>query len=83
MTRDHKPNDPDEAVRIKKRGGRIEPFRDEDDQFIGPARVWLKDDDVPGLAMSRSFGDRVAASVGVIAEPGNFYIIFFIFKNRS
>jgi hypothetical protein len=57
-------------IRIKKRGGRIEPFRDEDDQFIGPHRVWLKEDDVPGLAMSRSFGDRVAASVGVLAEPG-------------
>lgn len=70
MTRDHKPSTPDEAARIKRRGGRIEPFKDEDDQFIGPARVWLKDDDVPGLAMSRSFGDRVAASVGVIAEPG-------------
>jgi len=70
LSRDHKPNDPDESVRIKKRGGRIEPFRDEDDQFIGPSRVWLKEDDVPGLAMSRSFGDRVAASVGVIAEPG-------------
>jgi len=44
----------------------------------------LKDDDVPGLAMSRSFGDRVAASVGVIAEPGKYYfygllkLIFFV-----
>lgn len=70
MSHDHKPNDPEESIRIKKRGGRIEPFRDEDDQFIGPHRVWLKEDDVPGLAMSRSFGDRVAASVGVVAEPG-------------
>lgn len=31
--------------------------------------MWLREDDIPGLAMSRSFGDRVAASVGVIAEP--------------
>lgn len=58
-------------ARIKKRGGRIQPFRDEDNEFIGPHRVWLKDEEIPGLAMSRSFGDRVAASVGVIAEPGN------------
>ncbi len=31
--------------------------------------MWIKEDEIPGLAMSRSFGDRVAASVGVIAEP--------------
>jgi len=36
---------------------------------MGPERVWLKEIEVPGLAMSRSFGDTVAASVGVIAIP--------------
>jgi serine/threonine protein phosphatase PrpC len=30
--------------------------------------VWLKDEEMPGLAMSRSFGDRVAHSVGVSHE---------------
>lgn len=40
---------------------------------MGPERVWLKNYDVPGLAMSRSFGDQLAASVGVIAIPGKFY----------
>jgi hypothetical protein len=71
LTRDHKPCEKDEAQRIYEKGGRIKPFRDDEtDEFVGPPRVWLKDDDVPGLAMSRSFGDRVASSVGVIAEPG-------------
>ena len=37
---------------------------------VGPARVWLQDIQVPGLAMSRSIGDYVAQSVGVIPEPG-------------
>jgi hypothetical protein len=36
---------------------------------MGPARVWLKHENIPGLAMSRSFGDFVASQVGVIAEP--------------
>jgi len=31
-------------------------------------------EDYPGLAMSRSFGDRCAASVGVISEPGKILI---------
>ena len=37
--------------------------------FYGPKRVWLKNKQVPGLAMTRSIGDLAAASVGVTAEP--------------
>ena len=69
LTRDHKPSLPDEEKRILDKGGRIEPMRDEENSFIGPPRVWLKEQDYPGLAMSRSFGDRVAHSVGVSEEP--------------
>ena len=43
---------------------------DDENEDIGPARVWLKDEDSPGLAMSRSIGDVVANTVGVIPEPG-------------
>ncbi len=32
-------------------------------------RVWLKNEDTPGLAMSRSFGDSMACRVGVHAVP--------------
>ena len=49
--------------------GRVDPFREPDGEPIGPARVWLKDENIPGLAMSRSIGDNVASSVGVIPEP--------------
>lgn len=35
-----------------------------DDGYSGPSRVWLHDQDIPGLAMSRSLGDTVAHSVG-------------------
>jgi len=37
--------------------------------FYGPKRVWLKNKQVPGLAMTRSIGDMAASSVGVLAEP--------------
>jgi serine/threonine protein phosphatase PrpC len=37
--------------------------------FYGPKRVWLKNKQVPGLAMTRSIGDMAATSVGVIARP--------------
>jgi serine/threonine protein phosphatase PrpC len=32
-------------------------------------RVWHLNEDIPGLAMTRSFGDQAAAQVGVIAKP--------------
>lgn len=69
LSRDHKPDDKEEMTRIKVNGGRIEPYYDENGQQAGPHRVWLMDYEYPGLAMSRSFGDKVAASVGVIAIP--------------
>ena len=69
LTRDHKPDLPDEKKRILSKNGVIEPMKDDDGSFIGPMRVWLKNEDYPGLAMSRSFGDKVAHSVGVSAEP--------------
>ena len=70
LSRDHKPTEKDEAKRIIENGGRIQPFTNEETgEFIGPQRVWVKNDDIPGLAMTRSFGDRVAASVGTICCP--------------
>ena len=50
-------------------GGRIFPYKDEDGEQIGPFRVWLQEQNIPGLAMTRSFGDYVASTVGVIDEP--------------
>ena len=68
LSRDHKPTEKDEAKRIIDNDGRIQPFTEEG-EFVGPQRVWIKDEEVPGLAMTRSFGDRVAATVGVMSEP--------------
>ena len=68
LSRDHKPTEKDEAQRIIENDGRIQPFTEEG-EFVGPERVWIKEEDVPGLAMTRSFGDRVAATVGVMSEP--------------
>lgn len=52
-----------------KYGGRIDTFKDSHGKDIGPYRVWLKSQDIPGLAMSRSMGDSVAALVGVTPYP--------------
>jgi serine/threonine protein phosphatase PrpC len=69
MSIDHKPDLPAEKERILARGGRVETLRGPPGADCGPFRVWLSQVDVPGLAMSRSIGDDVAHSVGVINQP--------------
>jgi serine/threonine protein phosphatase PrpC len=69
LTVDQKPNHSEEFLRIRKAGGRVERVRDICGNQIGPFRVWLQGQDYPGLAMSRSLGDRVGKSVGVISTP--------------
>ncbi len=68
VTEDHKPDLPSEQKRIEKCGGRVWAMT-YDDGVDGPARVWLKDQELPGLAMSRSIGDEVAKRAGVISDP--------------
>ena len=69
MSQDHKPDFETEAAHILKCNGRIDTYRDQQGNPLGPLRVWLKHEDIPGLAMTRSFGDLVAAKVGVNAVP--------------
>ena len=69
LSRDHKPSIIGERERIEKSGGKVEAYRDGNGNFVGPKRVWIKGGDIPGLAMSRSFGDEVAHLVGVITDP--------------
>eukprot|EP00884_Botryococcus_braunii_P021116 jgi/Botrbrau1/7689/Bobra.0159s0127.1 len=68
LTNDHTPDMESEAERIKASGGRISPYAHEG-VGIGPLRIWLADEDVPGLSMTRAFGDSVAARVGLRARP--------------
>lgn len=66
LSEDHKPDLPKERERITKEyNGRVLAYQDEEGNPVGPARVWLSNRNVPGLAMSRSIGDIVAHSVGV------------------
>jgi len=83
LSRDHKPDSVDEQRRILAKGGRVKPLVNHQMGGIevGPARVWLQDIQVPGLAMSRSLGDYVAQSVGVTPEPGKY--LSYQFSNYS
>ena len=58
-----------ERLRINNCGGSIEQMLDENNQGIGPFRVFIKGKENPGLAMSRSIGDIEAKTIGVIPNP--------------
>ena len=63
MSIDHKPTRDDETKRINESGGEVS------DKIAGVSRVFKKNDEAPGLAVSRSLGDLVAHECGVISEP--------------
>jgi serine/threonine protein phosphatase PrpC len=69
LTLDQKPNHEDELQRIKQAGGVVQKLTDSAGHKLGPYRVWKPGTTLPGLAMSRSIGDSLAKSVGVIGTP--------------
>jgi len=64
LSHDHKPELPEEKKRIEQSGGRVDRV-----YGMGPYRVWMKNDNYPGLAMSRSIGDGIAHNIGVSDIP--------------
>jgi hypothetical protein len=90
LSHDHKPELEEEKARILRNGGRVDRYNGKIFSFFyyfylfyldrgtksGPFRVWLKTQNYPGLAMSRSIGDLMAGSIGVTCEPGNFFKYF-------
>ena len=66
LNRQHKPTLSDEKKRILENNGKIGHLYE---QSNSPKKIWLKNSDIPGLSMSRSFGDVIAHNVGVISVP--------------
>ncbi|XP_034693398.1 probable protein phosphatase 2C 65 isoform X2 [Vitis riparia] len=65
LTVDLKPNLPNEAERIKNCKGRVFALPDES----GVYRLWMPDQNSPGLAMTRAFGDFCLKDYGLISIP--------------
>ena len=69
LTQDHKPNVEKEKDRIIKQGGKIFRGKDEFGNSVGIKRIWLNDEGDNGLALTRSFGDKILSNVGISCEP--------------
>ena len=68
LSSDQKPDNPSEKERIESKGGEIRQYI-ENNEPIGPMRVFKKNENYPGIAMARSIGDKLADLIGVISEP--------------
>eukprot|EP00257_Ricinus_communis_P021414 XP_015580901.1 probable protein phosphatase 2C 6 [Ricinus communis] len=69
LTIDLKPDLPRESARIHQCKGRVFALKDEPEV----ARVWLPNNDSPGLAMARAFGDFCLKDFGLISVPDVYY----------
>lgn len=74
ITPDHRPEIPEERLRIegdpKGTGpGRVEQRKNDKGKGVGPFRVYMKDVNFPGLMVSRSLGDTMAHRCGCSSEP--------------
>ena len=68
-TVDQKPESKEELSRIIKAGGCVEKAKDGRGVRVGPYRVWKRGANYPGLAMSRSIGDKSGEQCGIIPTP--------------
>jgi len=72
VTRDHKPEVPEEHARVVACNGRVDRLVTKEGEQVGPYRVFLKYSWSPGLSTSRAFGDTLGHEVGISAEPDKF-----------
>ena len=68
LSHDFKPDLTNERKRIYEYGGIVRRAFDDIDED-GPYRVYMRGEDFPGLAMSRSIGDNKTKKIGVIPNP--------------
>ena len=68
LSHDFKPDLTNERKRIYEYGGIVRRAFDDIDED-GPYRVYMRGEDFPGLAMSRSIGDIDSKKIGVIPNP--------------
>ena len=66
LNRQHKPTLSDEKKRILENNGKIGHLNENTNI---PIKIWSKNIDIPGLSISRSFGDAIAHNFGVISVP--------------
>lgn len=68
LSRDHRPDRPDECLRIYKKGGRVEVGMLQNGEPTRVARIFGQNSDGPGLHTSRCLGFTSGRSLGISTE---------------
>lgn len=66
LSREHRPDQDSELRRILSQGGEVAISKR---LHTGPARVYIKGTQFPGLCISRAMGDTLVEPIGVLPEP--------------
>lgn len=66
LSSEHRPDNEAEQARILSLGGEVSISKR---KHAGPARVYIKGTDYPGLCISRALGDTCVQTIGVLHEP--------------
>ena len=69
LSRDCTPYIETEKMRILINGGNVIQLKNSINQENGPLRIYLKGDNIPGLSITRSLGDRIGKKIGMISNP--------------
>ena len=70
LSNDHKPGISKEKKRIEAKGGVVKCCDNEIQNNIHSIyRIWMKGEKYPGIAISRTLGDQIAKTIGVINTP--------------
>ena len=71
---EHNTSNQEEVKRVIKEGGLVQPIRNVHGKFLGPDRVWNKSLKVPGLQITRAFGDLIGKQCGISEKPGKHWM---------
>ena len=69
LTEDSTPYNEKEKMRLLGNGGNIKQLTNNFNQELGPLKIFLKNKNIPGLTITRSFGDKIGKSLGLISKP--------------
>ena len=66
LSKEHRPDEDSERARILSKGGEVTISKR---LHSGPARVYIKGTQFPGLCISRVLGDTLVEAIGVLPQP--------------
>ena len=70
ISTNHTPYIEEENSRIVSKGGEVRSAQNQYGESSGPLRVFKQGSKIPGLMMTRCFGDKIGQSCGIVSTPG-------------